>query len=119
MGQSMKLVCAIIKPFRLAQVLDALARAGFRSLTVTEATGYGQKGHTELYRGAEFTADFLPMSKIELAVASHRVEDVIRAILWAARTGQAGDGKIFVSPLDHALSIRTGNADETMPPLAA
>ena len=119
MGQSMKLVCAIVKPFKLDSVLEALAGIGIRSLTVTETKGYGQKGHIELYRGAEFTAKFLPMAKIEVAVVPHQVDKVIQAIHQAARTDFAGDGKIFVSELDCVLSIRTGLTDETVPPLAA
>jgi nitrogen regulatory protein PII len=116
----MKLVCAIVKPFKLDEIAQSLARIGIRSFTVTETKGYGQKGHTEIYRGAEFTASFLPMAKIEVAVAAHQVEEIVQAILRAARTGQKGDGTIFISQIDDVLSIRTGSAeDETVPPLAA
>jgi nitrogen regulatory protein PII len=118
-GQSLKLVCAIVRPFKLDPIVDSLTCIGIRSLTVTEAKGYGQKGQTELYRGAEFTAKFLPMIKIEVAVPAHQVEDVIRTIVRAAKTGQAGDGTIFISELDRVLSVRTGVTDETVPPLAA
>jgi nitrogen regulatory protein PII len=119
-GQSMKLVSAIVKPFKLNEIAQSLARIGIRSFTVTETKGYGQKGHTELYRGAEFTPNFLPMTKIEVAVATLHVEETIQAIMRAARTDQKGDGKIFVAQLDDVLSIRTGSAeDETVPPLAA
>jgi nitrogen regulatory protein PII len=117
--QSMKLVCAIVKPFKLDQVLDSMERIGIRSLTVTETKGYGQKGQTQIFRGTEFTAKFLPMIKIEVAVATHRLEEAIRAIQRAAKTGRPGDGKIFVSDLDQVLSIRTGVIEETTPPLAA
>jgi nitrogen regulatory protein PII len=120
MGQSMKLVCAIVKPFRLDAILESLEHLEIRSLTVTETKGYGQTGITEFYRGAEFTPKFLPMTKIEVAVASVQVDDVIQAILGAAKTDQAGDGKILVSDLDRVLSIRTGSStDITVPPLAA
>ena len=120
MGQSIKLVMAIVKPFKLEQIVEALARLGVRGLTVTEAKGYGrQKGHTEIYRGAEYTAKFLPMLKIDVAVPGHQVEKVIEAIVGAAKTGHIGDGKIFVFPLDSSVSIHTGEPDETVPPLAA
>jgi nitrogen regulatory protein P-II 2 len=115
----MKLVCAIVKPFKLDQVLDSMERIGIRSLTVTETKGYGQKGQTQIFRGTEFTAKFLPMIKIEVAVATHRLEEAILAIQRAAKTGRPGDGKIFVSDLDQVLSIRTGVIEETTPPLAA
>jgi nitrogen regulatory protein P-II 2 len=115
----MKLVCAIVKPFKLDQILESLERIGIRSLTVAETKGYGQKGHIELYRGSEFTSKFLPMVKIEVAVAAQRLEEVIQAIHSTAKTGHAGDGKIFVTDLDQVLSIRTGAAEETVPPLAA
>jgi nitrogen regulatory protein P-II 2 len=111
---SMKLVTAIIKPFKLEEVRDALTRVGIHGLTVTEARGYGrQKGHTEIYRGAEYTVNFLPKLKIEVAVASNHVDQVIGAIIDAAKSGEIGDGKIFVMPLDHAVRIRTGETDET------
>jgi len=120
MGQSMKLVMAIVKPSKLDQILEALTRLGIEALTVTETKGYGkQKGHTEIYRGAEYTAKFLPMFKIEVAVLSHQVGKAIEAIVGVAKTGRTGDGKIFVLPLDQAVSIRTGAAEEAAPPLAA
>ncbi len=108
----MKIVMAIIKPFKLDEVRDALTSLGVHGLTVTEVRGYGrQKGHTEIYRGAEYAVSFLPKVKIEVAVASDQVEQVIGAIVGAARTGQIGDGKIFVTSLEHAVRIRTGEVD--------
>jgi nitrogen regulatory protein P-II 2 len=108
----MKLVTAIIKPFKLEEVRDALTAVGVAGLTVTEVKGYGrQKGHTEIYRGAEYVVSFLPKLKIEVAVPSDRVERVVEAIVTAAKTGQIGDGKIFVMGIDHALRIRTGETD--------
>jgi nitrogen regulatory protein P-II 2 len=108
----MKIVMAIIKPFKLDEVRDALTAAGVAGLTVTEVKGYGrQKGHTEIYRGTEYAVSFLPKLKIEVAVASDQVDKIIKAITGAAKTGQIGDGKIFVIPLDHAVRIRTGEAD--------
>jgi nitrogen regulatory protein P-II 2 len=105
----MKIVMAIIKPFKLDEVRDALTAVGVHGLTVTEVKGFGrQKGHTEIYRGAEYTVSFLPKVKIELAVDDERVEAAVEAIVSVARTGQIGDGKIFVSPLDQAIRIRTG-----------
>ena len=105
----MKLITAIIKPFKLDDVREALADNGVQGITVTEVKGFGrQKGHTELYRGAEYVVNFLPKAKIELAVASDIVEQVIEVITNAARTGKIGDGKIFVSDLDQAIRIRTG-----------
>jgi nitrogen regulatory protein P-II 2 len=110
----MKLIMAVIKPFKLDDIRDALNRVGVHGLTVTEAKGYGrQKGHTEIYRGNEYTVNFLPKLKIEVAVASDQVEKVTAAIIGAAKTGQIGDGKIFVMELDHAVRIRTGETDET------
>ncbi len=107
----MKIVMAIIKPFKLDEVRDALTSIGVHGLTVTEVKGYGrQKGHTEIYRGAEYAVSFLPKLKIELAVSSDQVQAVIDAISSVARTGQIGDGKIFVSPLDQAIRIRTGES---------
>ncbi len=104
----MKLVSAIIKPFKLDDVREALADIGVSGLTVLEVKGFGrQKGHTELYRGAEYVVDFLPKIKIEIAVDAERVDQVIEAISGAARTGKIGDGKIFVSPLDEVIRIRT------------
>ncbi|MCB1543805.1 MAG: P-II family nitrogen regulator [Methylobacteriaceae bacterium] len=109
----MKIVMAIIKPFKLDEVRDALTSIGVHGLTVTEVKGYGrQKGHTEIYRGAEYAVSFLPKLKIELAVASEQVQAVIDAISSVARTGQIGDGKIFVSPLDQAIRIRTGESGD-------
>ena len=109
----MKIVMAIIKPFKLDEVRDALTSIGVHGLTVTEVKGYGrQKGHTEIYRGAEYAVSFLPKLKIELAVSSDQVQAVIDAISSVARTGQISDGKIFVSPLDQAIRIRTGESGE-------
>ena len=109
----MKLVIAIIKPFKLDEVRDALTTVGVHGLTVTEVKGYGrQKGHTEIYRGAEYAVSFLPKLKIEVAVASEVVGKAIQAISSAARTGQIGDGKIFVTPIESALRVRTGETDE-------
>src|SRR5580693_2926766 len=108
----MKLVTAIIKPFKVEQVRDALLAIGVHGMTVTEVKGYGrQKGHTEIYRGAEYVVNFLPKVRIEVAVASDQADRVIEALTAAARTGQIGDGKIFVAPLDHAVRIRTGDTD--------
>ena len=108
----MKIVMAIIQPFKLEEVRDALTAIGVHGLTVTEVKGYGrQKGHTEIYRGAEYAVSFLPKIKIEVAVASTLVDKTIEAITGAAKTGQIGDGKIFVINLDHAVRIRTGEAD--------
>jgi nitrogen regulatory protein P-II 2 len=108
----MKIVMAIIKPFKLDEVRDALSRIGVQGLTVTEVKGYGrQKGHTEIYRGAEYAVSFLPKIKLEIACPSEQVDKVIDSIAAAAKTGQIGDGKIFVTALDHALRIRTGEAD--------
>jgi nitrogen regulatory protein P-II 2 len=108
----MKIVMAIIKPFKLDEVRDALTAVGVHGLTVTEVKGYGrQKGHTEIYRGAEYAVSFLPKLKIEVAVAAELVDKTIEAITAAARTGQIGDGKIFVSPLERAVRIRTGERD--------
>jgi nitrogen regulatory protein P-II 2 len=108
----MKIVMAIIKPFKLDEVRDALTAAGVHGLTVTEVKGYGrQKGHTEIYRGTEYAVNFLPKVKIEVAVASEQADKVVEAITAAAKTGQIGDGKIFVLNLDHAVRIRTGETD--------
>ena len=105
----MKLVTAIIKPFKLDDVREALSEIGVQGITVTEVKGFGrQKGHTELYRGAEYVVDFLPKVKVEIAIADDRVESVIEAITKAANTGKIGDGKIFVSPLEQVVRIRTG-----------
>ncbi|MGA0587981.1 P-II family nitrogen regulator [Dyella sp. KRB-257] len=108
----MKLVSAVIKPFKLDDVREALAEVGVQGITVTEVKGFGrQKGHTELYRGAEYVVDFLPKIKLEVAVADDQLERVVDAIQNAARTGKIGDGKIFVSALDQVIRIRTGELD--------
>ncbi|HEY7457282.1 MAG TPA: P-II family nitrogen regulator [Xanthobacteraceae bacterium] len=108
----MKLVIAIIKPFKLEDVRDALTGIGVQGLTVTEVKGYGrQKGHTEIYRGAEYAVNFLPKVRIEVAVPANRVDKVVETIKSAAKTGQIGDGKIFVTPIEHAVRIRTGETD--------
>ncbi len=108
----MKIVMAVIKPFKLEEVRDALTALGVHGLTVTEVKGYGrQKGHTEIYRGAEYAVSFLPKLKIEVAVAGELVPQVIEAITSSARTGQIGDGKIFVTSLEKAVRIRTGETD--------
>ena len=108
----MKLVIAIIKPFKLEEVRDALLRIGVQGMTVSEVKGYGrQKGHTEIYRGAEYVVNFLPKIRLEIAVAEEDAERVIEAISSAAKTGQIGDGKIFVLPIEQALRIRTGETD--------
>ncbi|WP_319797262.1 P-II family nitrogen regulator [Nitrobacter sp.] len=109
----MKLVVAIIKPFKLEEVRQALTELGVHGMTVTEVKGYGrQKGHTEIYRGAEYVVNFLPKLRIEVAVPSELADKTVEAITTASRTGQIGDGKIFVIPVDHALRIRTGETDE-------
>jgi nitrogen regulatory protein P-II 1 len=111
MGNIMKKVEAIIKPFKLDEVKDELNNIGVMGLTVIEVKGYGrQKGHTELYRGAEYAVDFLPKIKIELVVTDDLVDDVIEAIKTKAQTGRIGDGKIFVSTIDDAIRIRTGES---------
>jgi len=108
----MKIVMAIIKPFKLDEVRDALTTLGVHGMTVTEVKGYGrQKGHTEIYRGAEYAVSFLPKLKVEVAVAPELVDQTVEVIIAAARTGQIGDGKIFVSNLDQAVRIRTGERD--------
>ena len=108
----MKIVMAIIKPFKLDEVRDALTAAGVHGLTVTEVKGYGrQKGHTEIYRGTEYAVNFLPKIKIEVAVSTEQTDKVVDAITAAAKTGQIGDGKIFILNLDHAVRIRTGESD--------
>ncbi|MEA2950619.1 MAG: nitrogen regulatory protein 2 [Alphaproteobacteria bacterium] len=109
----MKIVMAIIKPFKLDDVRDALTGIGVHGMTVTEVKGYGrQKGHTEIYRGAEYAVNFLPKLKIEVGVAADQVDKVIEAITTAAKTGQIGDGKIFVLGLESAVRIRTGETDD-------
>lgn len=108
----MKLVVAIIKPFKLDEVRDALLAIGVHGMTVTEVKGYGrQKGHTEIYRGAEYAVNFLPKLRIEVAIADDEMDRVVEAVGSAAKTGQIGDGKIFVAPIDRALRIRTGETD--------
>jgi nitrogen regulatory protein P-II 2 len=108
----MKLVIAIIKPFKLDDVRDALTAIGVRGMTVTEVKGYGrQEGHTEIYRGAEYAVNFLPKVRVEIAVAASDVDRVVETISTAAKTGRIGDGKILVSPIEHAVRIRTGETD--------
>jgi nitrogen regulatory protein P-II 2 len=108
----MKLVIAIIKPQKLEEVRNALNLIGVHGMTVTEVKGYGrQKGHTEIYRGAEYVVDFLPKVRIEVAIASEQLEQVMSVIAVAAKTGKIGDGKIFVTPIEHAMRIRTGETD--------
>ncbi|MCP5389924.1 MAG: P-II family nitrogen regulator [Novosphingobium sp.] len=110
----MKKIEAIIKPFKLDEVKEALHDVGVSGITVTEAKGFGrQKGHTELYRGAEYVVDFLPKVKLEVVVSDELAEKVVDAIASAAQTGRIGDGKIFVSPIESALRIRTGERDDT------
>ena len=109
----MKKIEAIIKPFKLDEVREALSEVGITGLTVTEVKGFGrQKGHTELYRGAEYVVDFLPKIKIEIVVNDEHAEAAIDAIIKAARTGKIGDGKIFVMPVEHVVRIRTGETNE-------
>src|SRR5262249_55472588 len=111
-GTFMKLVIAIIKPFKLEDVRDALVAVGVQGMTASEVKGYGrQKGHTEIYRGAEYAVNFLPKIRIEVAVPSDRANVVVDAIITAAKTGQIGDGKIFVTTIDQAVRIRTGETD--------
>jgi nitrogen regulatory protein P-II 2 len=108
----MKLVIAIIKPFKLEDVRDALSALGVRGMTVSEVKGYGrQKGHTEIYRGAEYAVNFLPKVRVEIAIPEAEAERVVEAISAAAKTGQIGDGKIFVQPIERAVRIRTGETD--------
>ena len=108
----MKLVVAIIKPFKLDEVRQGLTNIGVHGMTVTEVKGYGrQKGHTEIYRGAEYVVNFLPKLRIEIAVSTEIADKAVEVITAAARTGQIGDGKIFVTPIEHALRIRTGETD--------
>ena len=109
----MKLVTAIIKPFKLDEVREALAAVGVQGITVTEVKGFGrQKGHTELYRGAEYVVDFLPKVKVEAAISDGLLEQVIEAIEKSASTGKIGDGKIFISPIEEVIRIRTGETGE-------
>ncbi|WP_424946567.1 P-II family nitrogen regulator [Candidatus Spongiihabitans sp.] len=108
----MKLITAIIKPFKLDEVRDALSEIGVQGMTITEVKGFGrQKGHAELYRGAEYVVDFVPKVKLEVAVSSDRLDQVVDAIVQASQTGKLGDGKIFVYDLDQAIRIRTGELD--------
>ena len=110
----MKQITAVIKPFKLDEVREALADVGVNGLTVTEVKGFGrQKGHTELYRGAEYVVDFLPKVKVELIVGDGDVDRAIEAIVKAARTGKIGDGKIFVTPVEQVVRIRTGETNES------
>jgi nitrogen regulatory protein P-II 2 len=110
----MKLVTAIIKPFRLDDVRNALSEVGVQGMTVSEVKGFGrQRGHTELYRGAEYVVDFLPKAKIEVAVADERVDAIIEAIVNSARTGKVGDGKIFVTDLEQVIRIRTSETGDS------
>ncbi|MEK9944077.1 MAG: P-II family nitrogen regulator [Gammaproteobacteria bacterium] len=109
----MKLVTAIIKPFKLEDVRNALENLGIQGMTITEVKGFGrQKGHTELYRGAEYVIDFLPKLKIEIAVSDDRLDEIVQAIQESASTGKIGDGKIFVSSLENVIRIRTGEVGE-------
>ena len=110
----MKLITAIIKPFKLEEVRTALTDLGLQGMTVTEVKGYGrQKGHTEIYRGAEYAVNFLPKVKIEVAVASSEADKAVEAITKAAKTGQIGDGMIFVTAVEHTVRIRTGETDDS------
>jgi nitrogen regulatory protein P-II 2 len=109
----MKMITAVVKPFKLDDVREALSEIGVQGITVTEVKGFGrQKGHTELYRGAEYVVDFLPKVKIEVAIANGQVDQVIEAISKAANTGKIGDGKIFVAALEQAIRIRTGETGD-------
>jgi nitrogen regulatory protein P-II 2 len=108
----MKLVIAVIKPFKLDEVRDALTRIGVHGMTVAEVKGYGrQKGHMEIYRGAEYAVNFLPKLHLEIAIATEQLDQVMDALAAAAKTGQIGDGKIFVVPIEQAVRIRTGETD--------
>jgi nitrogen regulatory protein PII len=110
----MKLITAIIKPFKLEDVKEALSKVGVEGMTVTEVKGFGrQKGHTEIYRGSEYTVDFLPKVKLEIAVADEVVSKVVAAIISGAKTGKIGDGKVFVLPLEQVIRIRTEEAGES------
>lgn len=112
-GAEMKLITAIIKPFKLDDAREALSEIGVQGMTVTETKGFGrQKGHTELYRGAEYVVDFLPKIKLETAVSADKVDEAIEALTKAANTGKIGDGKIFVSDLEQVIRIRTGESGE-------
>ena len=110
----MKKIEAIIKPFKLDDVREALTDIGITGMTVTEVKGFGrQKGHTEVYRGAEYSVDFLPKIQIDIVVGEHLIEQVIESIIEAARTGKVGDGKIFITPVEEVIRIRTGETGET------
>ncbi|MEZ5889336.1 MAG: P-II family nitrogen regulator [Xanthobacteraceae bacterium] len=109
----MKMVTAIIKPFKVDEVRDALTAIGVHGMTATEVKGYGrQKGHTEIYRGTEYAVSFLPKVKIEIAVPTAQVDKVVETVIGAAKTGQIGDGKIFIFDIDQAIRIRTGESDD-------
>src|SRR5205085_4976755 len=108
----MKIIMAVIKPFKLDEVRDALTAIGVHGMTITEVKGYGrQKGHTEIYRGAEYTVSFVPKIKLEVAVATEQVDKTVDAIMTAAKTGQIGDGKIFILDLENAVRVRTGETE--------
>ena len=108
----MKLIIAVIKPFKLEEVKEALSGIGIAGLTVTEVKGFGrQRGHTELYRGAEYVVDFVPKTRVEVAVRAELVDQVVEAVLKAAKTGKVGDGKIFITDIDRVIRIRTGETD--------
>ena len=110
----MKLITAIIKPFKLEEVRESLDKIGITGMTITEVKGFGrQKGHTELYRGAEYVIDFLPKIKVEIAVSHDQLENIVTVISKSASTGKIGDGKIFISSLDQVIRIRTGETDES------
>ena len=110
----MKLLTAIIKPFKLEEVRTALTEIGLQGMTVTEVKGFGrQKGHTEIYRGAEYSVSFLPKIKIEVVIPADQVEKAVAAVQAAAKTGQIGDGKIFISPIEHTMRVRTGETDSS------
>ena len=110
----MKLVTAVIKPFKLDDVREALSEIGVQGITVTEVKGFGrQRGHTELYRGAEYVVDFLPKAKIEVAISDDRLDEIVEAIVSSAKTGKVGDGKIFVTNLEQVVRIRTGETDDS------
>lgn len=110
----MKMITAVIKPFKLDDVREALSDVGVQGMTVTEVKGFGrQKGHTEIYRGAEYAVDFLPKIRIDIAVQDDQVDKIIETIIQVANTGKTGDGKIFVTPLEHVVRIRTGEIDDT------